>query len=93
MAPFAPPTDEALIAGYEEVRRQALTEHGGTGLALLIRRGMREWMHACSHPNSPQAAKAYARTEVEPVIPQALQPEIVLILAGMLLHGFQEACT
>jgi hypothetical protein len=93
MAPFAPPKDEALVAGYEELRRQALIGHGGTGLAVFIRRGMREWMHACSRPNSPPAAKAYARTEAEPVIPQGLQPEIILILAGMLLHGFQEACT
>jgi hypothetical protein len=93
MAPFALPKDEALIAGYEELRRQAWIGHGGAGLAVFIRRGMWEWMYACSRPNSPPAAKAYARTEAEPVVPQGLQPEIILILAGMLLHGFQEACT
>ena len=93
MAAFAASKDEALIAGYEELRRQALIGHGGTGLAVFIRRGMSEWMHACSRPNSPPPAKGYARAEAEPVIPEDLQPEMILILAGMLLHGFQEACT
>jgi len=93
MAPFVPPKDEALTACYEELRRQALIGHGGAGLALFIRRGTWEWMYACSRPNSPPAAKAYARTEAEPVIPQGLQPEIILILAGMLLHGLHEAHT
>jgi hypothetical protein len=54
---------------------------------------MREWMHACSRSTSPPAAKAYAQSEAEPLISQGLQTEIILILAGMLLHGFQEACT
>ena len=91
MALFAPSKDEALIAGYEEMRRQALIGHG-TGLAVFIRRGMREWMHACSGWTSPLPAEAFAHTEAESVIPQGLQTEIILILAGMLLHGFQEAC-
>jgi hypothetical protein len=54
---------------------------------------MREWMHACSCSTSPLPTKVCARTEAEPVIPQGLQKEIVLILAGMLLHGWQEART
>lgn len=37
--------------------------------------------------------KVCTRTEAEPMIPQRLQTEIVLILAGMLLHGYQEART
>jgi hypothetical protein len=53
---------------------------------------MREWMHACSGWTSPLPAEACAQTEAEPVIPQGPQTEIILILAGMLLHGFQEAC-
>jgi hypothetical protein len=92
MAPFAPPKDEALIAGYEELRRQALIGHAGAGLAVFIRRGMREWMHASSGWASPLPAAAFAHTEAKSVIPQNLQMEIILILAGMLLHGFQEAC-
>ena len=58
-----------------------------------MRRGMREWMHACSHSTSPLPAKLCARIEAESVIPQGLQKEIVLILAGMLLEGWQEART
>jgi hypothetical protein len=54
---------------------------------------MREWMHACcSGWTSPPPAEACAQTEAEPVIPHGVQAEIVLILAGVLLHGFQEAC-
>ena len=58
-----------------------------------MRRGMREWIHACSHSTSPLPIKMCARTEAESVIPQGLQKEIVLILAGMLLDGWQEART
>jgi hypothetical protein len=53
---------------------------------------MWESMHACSGWTSPLPAEAFAHTEAEPVIPHGLQTEIILILAGMLLHGFQEAC-
>jgi hypothetical protein len=69
-----------------------LIGHAGAGLAVFIRRGMREWMHACAGWTSPLPAEAFAHTEAKNVIPQNLQMEIILILAGMLLHGFQEAC-
>jgi hypothetical protein len=54
---------------------------------------MWEWMHVCSVCNSTLPIKVCARPEAEPMIPQGLQTEIVLILAGMLLHGYQEART
>jgi hypothetical protein len=54
---------------------------------------MWEWMHVCSGCNSTLPIKVCARTEAEPMIPQGLQTEIILILAGMLLHGYQEART
>ena len=50
-------------------------------------------MRVCSICNSTLSIKVCARTETEPMIPQGLQTEIVLILAGMLLHGYQEART
>jgi hypothetical protein len=53
---------------------------------------MREWMHACADWTSLLPAEASAETEAEPVIPQGPHTEIILILAGMLLHGCQEAC-
>jgi len=58
-----------------------------------MRRGMWEWMHACSVCHSTLPIKVCAGTEAEPMIPQGLQTEVVLILAGMLLHGYQEART
>jgi hypothetical protein len=58
-----------------------------------MRRGMGEWMHVCSVCNSTLLIKGCARAEAEPMIPQGLQTEIVLILAGMLLHGYQEVRT
>jgi hypothetical protein len=58
-----------------------------------MRRGMWEWMQACSVYTSTLPIKVCARPEAEPMIPQGLQTEIVLILAGMLLHGYQEART
>ena len=92
LGPARPAKRRGTDAGYEQLLRQALTGHAGAGLAVFIRRGMWEWMHACSGWTSPLPAEAFAHTEAEPVIPQGLQTEIVLILAGMLLHGFQEAC-
>lgn len=82
---------EALVAGYEELRRHVLSGHGGTGLAVLVRRGMREWMNTYSLCAAPLSTKARIPTEGELVIPQGLRAEVVLILAGMLLHGCQEA--
>jgi hypothetical protein len=52
-----------------------------------MRSGLGEWMNACS-ASAPLPTKV---TEAEPVVPQGLHTEIVLILAGMLLHGHQEA--
>jgi hypothetical protein len=83
----------ALTSSYEELRRQFLNGHRGAGLAVFMRRGMWEWMHVCSVCNSTLSIKVCSRTEAEPMIPQGLQTEIVLILAGMLLHCFQEART
>ena len=89
--PQAPALNQALTSSYEELRRQFLNGYCGAGLAVFIRRGMWEWMHVCSVCNSTLPINVCARTEAEPMIPQGLQTEIVLILAGMLLHGYQEA--
>ena len=64
----------------------------------------RGWLYSCGgvcgsgcvsalSGNSTLPIKVCARFEAEPTIPQGLQTEIVLILAGMLLHGYQETCT
>lgn len=58
-----------------------------------MRRGMWEWMQVCSVCNSTLPIKVCTRPEAEPMIAEGLQTEIVLILAGMLLPGYQEART
>ena len=68
-----------------------LIREGGPGLAVLMRRGVRAWMSACSVSSAPLPIKVFTQTEAGPVIPQGLHTEIVLILAGMLLHRCQEA--
>jgi hypothetical protein len=83
--------NEGLVAGYEELRRQVLSGYRGSGLALFQRRGMREWMNACSLCAAPTPTKTLSPSDGEAVFPQGLHTEIVLVLAEMLLHRCQEA--
>jgi hypothetical protein len=86
----APLDKDGFIAAYEELRRQILNGQRGTGLALFMRRGMREWMNACSLCLAPSPTKEFTAAPDETVLPQGARTEVVLILAGMLLHGCQE---
>jgi hypothetical protein len=86
----APLEKDGFIAAYEELRRQILIGQRGTGLALFMRRGMREWMMACSLCLAPSPTKEFTAAPDETVLPQGARTEVVLILAGMLLHGCQE---
>ncbi len=88
--PAAPLEKDGLIAAYEELRRQILNGQRGPGLALLMRRGMREWMNACSLCLVPSPTKEFTAAPDHAVLPQSARTEVVLILAGMLLHGCQE---
>jgi hypothetical protein len=91
-SPTAAPTDKnALIAAYEELRRQFLNRQLGPGLTLFMHRGMREWMNAYSLWVAPPPVSAPITPDNTAVLPQGVRTEIVLILAGMLLHGCQEA--
>jgi len=67
-----------------------LIRQRGPGVAVLMRRGLWAWVNACSECTAPPT-KVCTQTETEPVIPQGLHTEIVLILTGMVLHGYQEA--
>jgi hypothetical protein len=90
-APTAAPLGkDGLIAAYEELRRQLLNGQCGPGLALFMRRGMREWMNACWLCLAPSPTKEFTAAPDEAVLLQGARTEIVLILAGMLLHGCQE---
>ena len=81
---------DGLIGAYEELRSQILNGQRGAGLALFMRRGMSEWMNACSLRVAPFPAKEFTAAPDKAVLPQGARTEIVLIVAGMLLHGCQE---
>jgi hypothetical protein len=85
----APLEKDGWLTAYEELRLQLLNGQRGTGLALFMRRGMREWMTVCSPCLGPPPTKEFAATD-EAALPQGARTEVVLILAGMLLHGCQE---
>ena len=86
----APLGKDGLIAAYEEMRRQILNGQRGPGLALFMRRGMKEWMNACSLYIAPSLTKESTAAPDEAVLPPGARTEIVLILTGMLLQGCQE---
>jgi hypothetical protein len=59
---------------------------------------MRELMHACSLSGAASSATKGPATSKEPavvsedtVLPQGMRAEVVLILAGILLHSCQES--
>ena len=82
-------SNAALVAGYEELRRQMLIKQRGPGAAVLMRSGLWAWINACS-ACAPLPTKVSTQSDAAPVVPQGLHAEIVLILAGMLLRGYQE---
>jgi hypothetical protein len=82
------------VAGYEQLRQEALVSpHHSTGMAVLIRRGVLAWMHTYAAGSTAPSAKPHIQSEAKPAIPNGLYAEIILILAGMLLHGYLEART
>lgn len=85
----------AILAGYEELRRQALHKadpmHRGAGLALFVRQGMRSWMQAWSRCRPSVPSKPQIKTSVEQVSPIQGSRELVSILASMALGSRQEA--
>lgn len=84
----APPDQDGRVAAYEELRGQFLNGQRGPGLALFLRCGMRELMNTCSLCTAPPALPTVAN---DAVLPQSVRTDVVLILAGMLLHRCQES--
>jgi hypothetical protein len=84
-----------LIARYEELRQQALGRPSGIprgqGLALLLRSGVAGWMQAWAQCVVEVPAPPKERLGAEASFPLALHREVTMILAGMVLHGWQEA--
>jgi hypothetical protein len=52
---------------------------------------MQELMNACSLCAAPPPTKVLAVANDDTVLPQGVRTEVVLILAGMLLHSCQES--
>ena len=92
-SPTLGPTDhDGLVAAYEELRGQFLNGRRGPGLALLLRGGLRELMNACSLSGAaPATTKRLAVASEDTVLPPGMRAEVVLILAGILLHSCQES--
>jgi len=81
-------------ARYEELRRQVLSgDSRGPGLAILLGRGMQAWLGVAGSlgvrntlPQTPIA------TEAGPLrtVPGECRAQITAVLAGMVLHGWQQ---
>jgi hypothetical protein len=80
---------DALVAAYEGLRREFLgSTHGharGLGAALLLERGMPDWMEACA-PFVNTAVRTEPQPGRQPTLPASLRTEIVVLLAGMVLE-------
>ncbi len=89
------PRNDGLISRYEELRQQALGRPSGIprgqGLALLLRSGIAGWMQAWAQRVVEGAAPPQERLGKEESFPIEMHREVTMILAGMVLHGCQEA--
>ena len=73
---------EALRAGYEQLRGEALDSRGiyrGFGYALLVRAGLASWLLACREPvsTSPRPAQSSSTG--------GLHSELVMVITAMAL--------
>ena len=85
-----------LIAAYEHLRHEAMqssAREGLQGLAVLIRKGMAGWIHACTEATSlaPNLTPTAAGTAT--VMPPNVQREVVDVLAAMALTRTTEVCS
>ncbi len=89
------PRNEGLIARYEELRQQVLGRPSGIprgqGLALLLRSGIAGWMQAWAQCTVEVPAPPQERLDPGESFPLAMQREVTMILAAMVLNGCQEA--
>jgi hypothetical protein len=77
-----------VIAGYETVRAGALDAAGETvppgGAGMIVQAGVPAWLATWTVPPPLVAARSVPSTDL-PTIVSALQPDLVLILASMVL--------
>lgn len=80
---------KALVAGYEDLRRDALGVRGprrGIGFSLFLRSGMAAWMAACAAmPRPPESA--VRKPAVAQLMPQDFRVEVATLLAEMALSA------
>jgi len=81
-------SDRQLVAAYEELRCQAVQGwQRGPGLALMITRGFRCWMEACSHLLVIEcSSRPVAADRPQCSMPSGLRRELVILLVSMLLQ-------
>ena len=89
-----PPAGD-MVERYEDLRRQVLSQkgvsHGGRGLVLFLRQGMKAWMDAWLGCLIAGPAKAPIESDsIRSVVPWDLRGEVAAILAGMALSIGQE---
>jgi hypothetical protein len=87
-------TQEGVVEGYEELRKQTLgtgaKNQGGLGLSLVMRQGMKSWMDAWSRRVLEVPVRLLLEYSREEIVPLDLQAEVVMILTGMALSARQE---
>ena len=80
---------DALRAGYEQLRAQALGTVGGSyrgfGLALLLRAGLAAWLHACRESVSVSQRPSQPTTVSQMPSHPDLHAELTMILTAMAL--------
>jgi len=84
-----------LVERYEDLRRQGLSQkgvgHGGRGLVLFLRQGMKAWLDAWSCCFIARPTRGPMESDaMGSVVPWNLRGEVAVILAGMALSVGQE---
>lgn len=84
---------ETVLARYEEMRQATLEGSctTGHGAAIFLRRGMAAWMCAWSEYARSDAEQTQRRRAELDVMPRSLAPEVVVVLAEMVLQANEEA--
>jgi len=79
---------EALVMGYEDLRRDVLAGCNGArnlGKGLFVSRGMAAWMRAWADVSPAREGRESNRCGTPGPLPVTVRGEIVLILARMAL--------
>jgi len=79
--------DQQLVGAYEDLRCLALEGcHRGPGLAIMMTRGFRCWMECCIRLLSAPSLRTGVHERTEPPITADVRDEVIVLIAGMLLH-------